>query len=73
MFEEAPFFSCFVFGLPVGIAVLVIWGTCTAVPADDEKPVERATASPVSDAHGKKAIELQPDSTGKTSEAKKED
>lgn len=73
MFQAAPFFSCSVFGLPVGIAVLVIWGTCTAVPADDEKPVEGATASPVLDAHGKKAIELQPDSTEKTSEAKKED
>ncbi|XP_016126849.1 protein disulfide-isomerase TMX3-like isoform X1 [Sinocyclocheilus grahami] len=73
MFQAAPFFSCFVFGLPVGIAVLVIWATCTAVPADDEKPVEGATASPVLDAHGKKAIELQPDSTEKTSEAKKED
>ncbi len=43
------------------------------MPADDENPVEGATASPVLDAHGKKAIELQPDSTGKTSEAKKED
>ncbi|XP_016395335.1 protein disulfide-isomerase TMX3-like [Sinocyclocheilus rhinocerous] len=73
MFQAAPFFSCFVFGLPVGIVALVIWATCTAVPADDEKPVEGATASPVLDAHGKKAIELQPDSTEKTSEAKKED
>ncbi len=73
MFQAAPFFSSFVFGLPVGIVVLVIWVTCTAVPADDEKPVEGATASPVLDAHGKKAIELQPDSTEKTSEAKKED
>ncbi|XP_016330339.1 protein disulfide-isomerase TMX3-like isoform X2 [Sinocyclocheilus anshuiensis] len=73
MFQAAPFFSCFVFGLPVGIVALVIWATCTAVPADDEKPVEGATASPVLDAHGKKAIELQSDSTEKTSEAKKED
>ncbi|XP_051730771.1 protein disulfide-isomerase TMX3a [Ctenopharyngodon idella] len=68
MFQTAPVFSCFVVGLPVGIVVMVIWGTCTAVPADDEKPEEGATASP-----GKKAIELQPDSTEKTSEAKKED
>ncbi|XP_052403698.1 protein disulfide-isomerase TMX3a [Carassius gibelio] len=73
MFQEAPFFSCFVFGLPVGIVGLVIWGTCTAVPADDDKPVGGATASPVLDADGKKAIELQSDSTDKTSEAKKED
>uniref|UniRef100_A0A8C1TRA7 protein disulfide-isomerase n=1 Tax=Cyprinus carpio TaxID=7962 RepID=A0A8C1TRA7_CYPCA len=73
MFRAAPFFSCFVFGLPVGIVLLVIWGTCTAVPADDEKPVEGATASPALDAHGKKAKEMQPDSLEKTSEAKKED
>uniref|UniRef100_A0A8C1ZB85 protein disulfide-isomerase n=1 Tax=Cyprinus carpio TaxID=7962 RepID=A0A8C1ZB85_CYPCA len=73
MFQAAPFFSCFVFGLPVGIVGLVIWGTCTAVPADDEKPVEGATASPVLDARGKKPIELQPNSTEKTEEAKKED
>lgn len=68
MFQTAPVFSCIVVGLPVGIVVMVIWGTCTAVPANDEKPEEGATASP-----GKKAIELQPDSTEKTSEAKKED
>uniref|UniRef100_A0A8C2KVJ3 protein disulfide-isomerase n=1 Tax=Cyprinus carpio TaxID=7962 RepID=A0A8C2KVJ3_CYPCA len=61
MFQAAPFFSCFVFGLPVGIVLLVIWGTCTAVPADVEKPVEGATASPALDAHGKKAKEMQPD------------
>uniref|UniRef100_A0A673H3G5 protein disulfide-isomerase n=1 Tax=Sinocyclocheilus rhinocerous TaxID=307959 RepID=A0A673H3G5_9TELE len=73
MFQAAPFFSCFVFGLPVGIVVLVIWRTCTAVPADDEKPVEGATASPALDAHGRKAKEMQPDSIEKTSEAKKED
>uniref|UniRef100_A0A8C1KPS5 protein disulfide-isomerase n=1 Tax=Cyprinus carpio TaxID=7962 RepID=A0A8C1KPS5_CYPCA len=73
MFQAAPFFSCFVFGLPVGIVGLVIWGTCTAVPADDEKPVEGATASPVLDARGKKPIELQPNSTEKNEEAKKED
>ncbi|XP_050984581.1 protein disulfide-isomerase TMX3a [Labeo rohita] len=73
MFQVAPFLSCFLFGLPLGIVTLIIWGTCTAVPVDDEKPVEGATASPVLDAHGKKAIELQPESTGKTSEAKKED
>uniref|UniRef100_A0A9J7Z4B6 protein disulfide-isomerase n=2 Tax=Cyprinus carpio TaxID=7962 RepID=A0A9J7Z4B6_CYPCA len=73
MFQAAPFFSCFVFGLPVGIVLLVIWGTCTAVPADVEKPVEGATASPALDAHGKKAKEMQPDGLEKTSEAKKED
>ncbi|KAK2900961.1 hypothetical protein Q8A67_009076 [Cirrhinus molitorella] len=73
MFQAAPFFSVFVFGLPVGIVALVIWGTCTAVPADDEKPVEGATAGPVLDAHGKKSIESQPESTEKNSEAKKED
>uniref|UniRef100_A0A8C2KW96 protein disulfide-isomerase n=1 Tax=Cyprinus carpio TaxID=7962 RepID=A0A8C2KW96_CYPCA len=68
MFQAAPFFSCFVFGLPVGIVLLVIWGTCTAVPADVEKPVEGATASPALDAHGKKAKEMQPDGLEKTSE-----
>ncbi|XP_048019699.1 protein disulfide-isomerase TMX3a [Megalobrama amblycephala] len=68
MFQTAPLFSCFVVGLPVGVVVMVIWGTCTAVPADDEKPEEGATAGP-----GKKAKELQPDNTEKTSEAKKED
>uniref|UniRef100_A0A672LX60 protein disulfide-isomerase n=1 Tax=Sinocyclocheilus grahami TaxID=75366 RepID=A0A672LX60_SINGR len=73
MFQAAPFFSCFVFGLPVGIVVLVIWRTCTAVPADDEKPMEGATASPALDAHGRKAKEMQPDGIEKTSEAKKED
>lgn len=57
----------------MGIVGLVIWGTCTAVPADDEKPVEGATASPVLDARGKKPIELQPNSTEKNEEAKKED
>ncbi|XP_056112628.1 protein disulfide-isomerase TMX3a [Rhinichthys klamathensis goyatoka] len=73
MFQTAPIFSCFVCGLPVGIAVMVIWATCTAVPTYDEKPEEGATASPALDAHGKKATELQPGSTEKTSEAKKED
>ncbi|KAG1969932.1 protein disulfide-isomerase TMX3 [Pimephales promelas] len=73
MFQTAPIFSCFVCGLPVGIVVMVIWATCTAVPTNDEKPEEGATASPALDAHGKKAAELQPGSTEKTSEAKKED
>ncbi|XP_016323592.1 protein disulfide-isomerase TMX3-like [Sinocyclocheilus anshuiensis] len=73
MFQAAPFFSCFVFGLPVGIVALVIWRTCTAVPADDEKPVEGAAASPALDAHGRKTKEMQPDGIEKTSEAKKED
>nr|AAH95139.1 Thioredoxin-related transmembrane protein 3 [Danio rerio]AAI64528.1 Tmx3 protein [Danio rerio] len=73
MVETAPVFSCFVLGLPVGVVVLVIYATCTAVPADDEKPEEEATASPALDTHGKKAIESQPESTEKTSEAKKED
>lgn len=73
MFQTAPIFSCFVCGLPVGIVVMVIWATCTAVPANDEKPEEGATASPALDAHGKKATELQPGCTEKTSEAKKED
>lgn len=55
----------------MGIAVMVIWATCTAVPANDEKPEEGATASPALDAHRKKATELQPGNTEKTSEAKK--
>ncbi|XP_056322693.1 protein disulfide-isomerase TMX3a [Danio aesculapii] len=71
MVETAPVFSCFLLGLPVGVVVLVIYATCTAVPAHDEKPEEEATASPALET--KKAIESQPDSTEKTSEAKKED
>lgn len=71
MVETAPVFSCFVLGLPVGVVVLVIYATCTAVPSDNEKPEEEATARPALDT--KKAIESQPDSTEKTSEAKKED
>ncbi|XP_055058074.2 protein disulfide-isomerase tmx3a [Misgurnus anguillicaudatus] len=74
MFQTAPVFSCFVCGLPVGIVVLVIWGTCTAVPADDERPEEEAPAAIGSTASdGNKAEVLQHESREKTSEAKKED
>ncbi|XP_051556312.1 protein disulfide-isomerase TMX3-like [Myxocyprinus asiaticus] len=76
MFQTAPVFSLFLFGLPASIVVMVIWGTCTAVPADDEKPEEGAllaTGSTAADADGKKEIELQPDSREKTSEEKKQD
>ncbi|XP_067309143.1 protein disulfide-isomerase tmx3a [Pseudorasbora parva] len=73
MFQTAPVFSCFVCGVPMAIAVIVVRAACTAVPANDEKPEEGATTSPDLDAHGKKATELQPDITEKTTEAKKED
>lgn len=71
LFQTAPIFCCFVCALPVGILVLIIWGTCTAVPVDDERPEEEATRSAASD--GKRAKLLQSDNRKKTSEEKKED
>lgn len=71
LFQTAPAFCCFVCALPVGIVVMIIWATCTAVPADDDRPAEEATSSAASD--GKRAKLLQADNREKTSEEKKED
>ncbi|KAI7809378.1 protein disulfide-isomerase TMX3 precursor [Triplophysa rosa] len=71
LFQTAPAFCCVVCALPVGIVVIIIWGTCTALPADDERLAEEATSSAASD--GKRAKLLQPDNREKTSEEKKED
>ncbi|KAA0719236.1 Protein disulfide-isomerase TMX3 [Triplophysa tibetana] len=71
LFQTAPAFCCAVCALPVGIVLIIIWGTCTAVPADDVSPVEENTSGTASD--GKRAKLSQPDKREKTSGEKKED
>ncbi|KAL7851641.1 hypothetical protein AOLI_G00219970 [Acnodon oligacanthus] len=41
-FASAPFVTCFLLSLPVGLVVIIIWGVCTAVPVDEGKADEGA-------------------------------
>ncbi|XP_072525098.1 protein disulfide-isomerase tmx3a [Salminus brasiliensis] len=68
-YASAPFVTCFLFSLPVGLVLIIIWGVCTAVPVDDDTAGEGALlASGI-----RPAVTQRKGSAQKTNEAKKED
>ncbi|KAL7842852.1 hypothetical protein SRHO_G00245410 [Serrasalmus rhombeus] len=68
-FASAPFVTCFLLSLPVGLVVMIVWGVCTAVPVDEDKADEGALL-----ATGTRPAASQRKRTEKPSnESKKED
>uniref|UniRef100_A0AAR2IW49 protein disulfide-isomerase n=1 Tax=Pygocentrus nattereri TaxID=42514 RepID=A0AAR2IW49_PYGNA len=68
-FASAPFVTCFLLSLPVGLVVMIVWGVCTAVPVDEDKADEGALL-----ATGTRPAASQRKRTEQTSnESKKED
>ncbi|KAL6467561.1 hypothetical protein MHYP_G00232380 [Metynnis hypsauchen] len=68
-FASAPFITCFLLSLPVGLVIMIIWGVCTAVPVDEDKADEGALL-----ATGTRSVASQRKRTAQMSnESKKED
>ncbi|XP_036412755.1 protein disulfide-isomerase TMX3a, partial [Colossoma macropomum] len=68
-FTSAPFVTCFLLSLPVGLVVMIVWGVCTAVPVDEDKADEGALLATGS----RPAASQRKGTAEKSNEAKKED
>lgn len=67
-YASAPFVTSFLFSLPVGLVLIIIWGVCTAVPVDDDNGEGALLASGI-----RPAVTKRKGSAQKTNEAKKDD
>lgn len=67
-YASAPFVTCFLFSLPVGLVLIIVWGMCNVVPVDDDSGEGALLASGMRPEGAQRKGSAQ-----KTIEAKKDD